>query len=209
LQVDSSNVPRAPQQCKQGPAPACSYGYQYGPSYDNSTCSWNYSCIPQSAMPPASVCVNGFAYGPTFNASSNSWNYSCIPQSAMPPASVCVNGFAYGPTFNASSNSWSYSCKVCTDVAQTPVACSTAAGTYGIPAGATAGNASWTKNSCSGAITYTGGCSFPYVPSYTPAPTVHCYVSKAGKTCWTGGSSGYPDRNSTIVGSWNNMGQGG
>jgi hypothetical protein len=92
----------------------------------------------------------------------------------MPPASVCVNGFAYGPTFNASSNSWSYSCKVCTDVAQTPVACSTAAGTYGIPAGATAGNASWTKNSCSGAITYTGGCSVPAAapaPAITPSPT--------------------------------------
>jgi hypothetical protein len=49
----------------------------------------------------------------------------------------------------------------CEDVAQTPVACSQYAGQYGIPANATQGNASWTKNSCTGAIKYTGGCSAP------------------------------------------------
>ena len=46
----------------------------------------------------------------------------------------------------------------CTDVVQASVSCASYAGQYGIPASATKGNASWTKNSCSGAIKYTGGC---------------------------------------------------
>ncbi len=49
----------------------------------------------------------------------------------------------------------------CKDERQTPVACADYAGQYGIPANATEGRASWTKNSCTGDIKYTGGCSVP------------------------------------------------
>ncbi len=54
------------------------------------------------------------------------------------------------------------------EVSQAPVACSSYAGTisgvdYGIPVGYTVGNASWTLNSCTNAITYTGGCTPPPV----------------------------------------------
>ncbi|MBP9867099.1 MAG: hypothetical protein KBC41_03435, partial [Candidatus Pacebacteria bacterium] len=39
--------------------------------------------------------------------------------------------------------------------------CSSYAGYYGIPANATVGTASFVQDSCTGAITYTGGCSAP------------------------------------------------
>ena len=58
----------------------------------------------------------------------------------------------------------------CEDVRQSPVACSEYAGQYGIPANATEGRASWTKNSCTGAIRYTGGCSAPSRPSCEDVP---------------------------------------
>ena len=62
----------------------------------------------------------------------------------------------------------------CTEVPQTPVACATYAGQYGIPAHATTGTANWTKNSCTGAITYTGGCVDPAACVETAQAPVSC-----------------------------------
>ncbi|MGZ3786159.1 MAG: hypothetical protein ACXWR0_16935 [Bdellovibrio sp.] len=63
----------------------------------------------------------------------------------------------------------------CEDVPQSPVSCSQYAGQYGIPSDATQGNASWTKNSCSGEIKYTGGCSVPTsTPTPAPRPAPRC-----------------------------------
>jgi hypothetical protein len=64
----------------------------------------------------------------------------------------------YHILFSLSHEAHSTSLPSCTNVAQTPVSCAIYAGRYGIPVNATKGNASWTKNSCSGAIKYTGGC---------------------------------------------------
>lgn len=49
----------------------------------------------------------------------------------------------------------------CDEREQTAFKCSDYAGQYGIPAGYSVGKANWTKNSCTNAITYTGGCSAP------------------------------------------------
>ena len=69
------------------------------------------------------------------------------------------------------------------EVPQTPVACSEYAGTlsgtdYGIPAGYIVGMATWTLNSCTNAVTYTGGCLAPPPPP-PPAPVnnASCVIS--------------------------------
>lgn len=46
----------------------------------------------------------------------------------------------------------------CPDDPQSPVLCANYAGQYGIPTNATRGNASWTRNRCTGEIKYTEGC---------------------------------------------------
>src|SRR3989338_4865394 len=66
------------------------------------------------------------------------------------------------------------------EVPQTPVACSQYAGTlsgtdYGIPAGYIVGMATWTLNSCTDAVTYTGGCSAPPPPA--PVNNAICVVN--------------------------------
>jgi hypothetical protein len=84
--------------------------------------------------------------------------------------------------------------EICSELPQTPVACSQYAGKYGIPVGATLGKASWTKNSCSGLISYTDGCSSPPCKDVAQTP-VACsqYAGKygipigatLGKASWT------------------------
>ncbi len=85
----------------------------------------------------------------------------------------------------------------CTEIAETPVACSSFAGQYGIPSNATSGQASWTENSCTGAVTYTGGCSVPQPTScYTTtaqlqiaelySAVAHRLPDAAGFTYWVG-----------------------
>ena len=71
---------------------------------------------------------------------------------------------------------------VATEIVQPVVSCAAYAGVAGsgIPAGYTVGNASWTTNSCTNAITYTGGC--------TPPPSL-CTLTASPATIGTGGSS--------------------
>ena len=52
-----------------------------------------------------------------------------------------------------------YEDKKCEDLKQESVACSQYAGQFGIPQDHKIGRAQWTKNSCTGAIKYKGGCS--------------------------------------------------
>ena len=62
----------------------------------------------------------------------------------------------------------------CTEVAQTPVTCNQNLTAYGVPSGYTVGNASYTKNSCTNAIIYTGGCSAPVAVA---APSINSFTA--------------------------------
>ena len=84
--MDSYNVPPVASVRARPPAPACPFGYQSGPSFDTSSWTWQYSCVPQTAQPAASACPYGFASGPTFNSGTNSWNYTCVTATG---ASLC------------------------------------------------------------------------------------------------------------------------
>ena len=86
--MDSYNVPPVASVRARPPAPACPFGYQSGPSFDTSSWTWRYSCVPQTAQPAASACPNGFASGPTFNPGTNSWNYTCLTTPWVVPCSA-------------------------------------------------------------------------------------------------------------------------
>ena len=88
--MDSYNVPPVSSVRARPPAPACPFGYQSGPSFDTSSWTWQYSCVPQTAQPAASACPNGFASGPTFNSGTNSWNYTCAAAPAPPPPATGI-----------------------------------------------------------------------------------------------------------------------
>ena len=68
--------------------------------------------------------------------------------------------------------------QACTQITGTPVSCNQDLTAYGVPANYTVGSASYTYDSCTYAITYTGGCSAPVaVPS---VPSMQVSLSPSG-----------------------------
>ncbi|MFI5347502.1 MAG: hypothetical protein ACHQ51_14100 [Elusimicrobiota bacterium] len=103
------------------------------------------SCVP-AAQTPVSCATYAGSYGIPASATSGSANWTKNSCTGV----ITYTGGCYAPD---SAN--------CVNVVQTPVSCAAYAGSYGVPAGATVGSANWTKNSCTAAIVYTGGCSAP------------------------------------------------
>ncbi len=106
---------------------------------------------------------------------------TCVGQS-------CTNncGGSVAGTFSGTNTAGSASCAVY-------------AGSFGIPATHTVGTASYTQNSCTGAITYLGGCSAP--------PVVNGVCAATHNNCTAGTSGGASSDASNWY--WNCNGSGG
>ncbi|MDO8552194.1 MAG: peptidoglycan-binding protein [bacterium] len=107
------------------------------------------------------------------------------------------NSCTGNPTYTGGCSAPAPTTQSCTEVPQTPLPCADYAGSYGVPSGYTVGNGSWTKNSCTGNPTYTGGCS-------APAPTQSCTeVAQTPLPCADyAGSYGVPSGYTVGNGSW-------
>ncbi len=147
----------------------CGYGAgTYGPGCYPYTCYG--TCTQQvwnSCLSTTQVCTT--TYASCSGSGTLSWGAGCsatgsysAPNGGSATADNSASGYTGSITYSCSDGAWvgptSSSCTSCTSTGTFD--CAPVAGTYGVPVGAT-GTGTYSYNSCTGAITYTGGCTVP------------------------------------------------
>jgi type II secretory pathway pseudopilin PulG len=136
----------------------------------------------------------------TWGAGCSAFYSGTVSNGGSASAGNTAAGYTGSVMYSCSGGTWAEAASVCnvapvcSNDPQAPVSCAAFAGSYGIPATHTVGMASWTINSCSGAVTYTGGCSAPVVCTNNPQAPVSCAAYA--------GSYGIPATHTSGMASW-------
>ena len=157
----------------------------------NNLCSSGTATVVTGAGPWSWHCV-GSATGANASCSANLPSASCPATTISncvlantPNANTsggCNTGYTGTCSYSCSNGAWSLVSNTCAPCTDSPIswACSTYAGQFGIPTNATNGTLTGTQNSCSGTVTYTGGCytlSLTYrTDSWSPADSSDCSI---------------------------------